>query len=633
MNFFEHQQQAKSKTNQLIGLFVLAVIAIVVTVNLALFYGACFSNVYCQSFTDYVTQPLSWFVTIGVIAVIAITSLIRWAQLSKNGGLKAVTMVGARKLDLSSNNPNERQLINLVEEMSIASGLPMPQIYVMDSENAINAFVAGTEPHNAYLAVTKGALERLNRQELQGVIGHEFSHIFNGDMKINLSLIGVLAGILVIGQLGEFLTRSQRYSRKSDKGSQLAFVGLALMLVGYIGLFFGRMIKAAISRQREFLADASAVQYTRDKGGIANALYKIGHTGLGSKLNTLRAEEVSHMCFEQSHKITLFSSMLATHPPIDKRIDKIDPQFVAPSLNSHEERSKSNSEQSQQRVHSQEQTSSFTGEEVLVAGLASHIGTLTDAHMEKTHWKISMLPDALKQIARNQHKQFKPYQLLYSVLFIHNTATRQELLEKLSSRLNEADLNAVIEITPSLGKASIEQQFLLLDLALPRLKQYSEQERKIILATTKAIADCDKKVSLKEYVIFALALKSLDEKQTKGSVVKSYPSITNELLMVLSTFINESNTSEEKKATLLKQSLNSFSISTANIEKPSSIEFQANQFHSALRKLALLNPLLKQPVIDTIVDIIASDGRLSSEEFVLIRAVCEYLDCPMPDLI
>ncbi len=226
-------------------------------------------------------------------------------------------------------DPLRRRLRNVVEEMAIASGVPVPEIYVLEEESGINAFAAGFTPSDAAVAVTRGTLELLDRDELQGVIAHEFSHILNGDMRLNIRLMGVLFGIMVLGLIGRLIVRGGHHtsiiSSRRDRGAPVALViGLGLMVVGGIGVFFARVIKAGISRQREYLADASAVQFTRQSSGIANALKKIGGYSEGSLIKSADPEEVSHMLFGTGAR---FCSLFATHPPLVARIQALDPSF------------------------------------------------------------------------------------------------------------------------------------------------------------------------------------------------------------------------------------------------------------------------------------------------------------------
>ncbi|NVJ61158.1 MAG: M48 family metalloprotease [Gammaproteobacteria bacterium] len=628
MNFFEHQHQARRQSKKLIGFFSLAVVAIVVLINLGVYFGLCLSNIYCTTFQYYWLTPLAWWITGGTVAIIVLTSLIRWAQLKRGGGFKAVQMAGATKVKPDTKDPKLRVLNNVVEEMSIAAGVPVPAIFIMENETAINAFVAGTEPHNTCLCVTRGAVDKLTRQELQGVIGHEYSHIFNGDMKINIYLIGILAGILIIGQLGEFLTRSGSVSSSSRRnGGQAAILGLAIMVVGYAGLFFGRLIKSAISRQREFLADASAVQYTRDKDGIANALYKIQTDYQHSWLSTSKAEELSHMCFEQSHKIKFFSGLLATHPPIEKRIKKIQPNFIP----SKPEQKQSQSEQSESATSSNRQASAeaaFTNT-VVATSILSSVGQIDPAAVDKTQWQISLLPENLKLIARGQDNQITPAILITSLLIIHNTLPRLDIIEFVRSQLSEEQLNHAIDLLADLSPLNLKQHYLLLELALPRMNSIEENEKQLWTEKFKRIIDVDKKVSVVEYIIFLLVKRSMTEDEPFTKKINSYQTILDDLSVLLSSLIAFSKVSDERRTNLFNSLMQSFG---ANQAYELNTKFNANQFHRSLHRVANLNPLLKQGVLEALVACVSEDNKVCENEFILLRAICNVLDCPIPEL-
>lgn len=280
-----------------------------------------------------------------VLLVILGASALKTMQLRSGGGVVARSL-GGRQVDPGTKDAAERRLLNVVEEMALASGTPIPEVYVLDNEQGINAFAAGHSPHDAAIGVTRGCIDTLNRDELQGVIAHEFSHILNGDMRLNVRLIGILFGILVLAILGEGLMRSALWSggarRNSKDNSAMVFLvlGLAVMAIGYIGVLFGRLIQSAISRQREFLADASAVQFTRYPDGIANALIKIGAGG--SRLQSEHAQETAHMFFASGIK-QHFGGGFATHPPLHSRIRAIrqdwDGTFEVPRASRAERRS------------------------------------------------------------------------------------------------------------------------------------------------------------------------------------------------------------------------------------------------------------------------------------------------------
>jgi Zn-dependent protease with chaperone function len=326
MNFFDHQQQARVATKRLVLLFALAVIGVVAAVNVAASWAWYFAG----------GRPDASFhllVTLATVALIAAGTAWETMRL-RSGGDAVAAMVGARAVDPGTRDLLERRLINVVEEMSLASGTPVPRVYVMDDENGINAFAAGHSVNDAVIAVTRGTLTRLTRDELQGVVAHEFSHILNGDMRINIRLIGVLFGLMMLAMAGRFMMEVGRGGRDSKGVAFVAIAGIALWLIGYIGVFFGRLIKAGVSRSREYLADASAVQFTRNPDGIGGALRKIGGLAatpdyaqagggaLGTEIHHPHAETLSHL-FLGAARPSFAAGLLATHPPLAERIQRI----------------------------------------------------------------------------------------------------------------------------------------------------------------------------------------------------------------------------------------------------------------------------------------------------------------------
>src|SRR5208283_3801286 len=331
MDFFTQQDKTRRKTKLLVFYFAIAVAALIVAVyfaSLVIFTGAQ------AHYHRYGEQPqfalwnpqLFLGVAIGVLAVILIGSGYKTMALAQGGSVVS-EMMGGRLVKPNTNDPDERRLLNVVEEMAIASGVPVPQVYVMDEEDGINAFAAGHKPGDATVTVTRGCMKLLSRDELQGVIGHEFSHILNGDMRLNLRLMGIIFGILCLAIIGRVLLQTTRGGGRSRGQNPLPLLGLLLLVIGYIGVFFGRLIQAAVSRQREFLADASSVQFTRNPEGITGALKKIGGLGeTGSRLSHAHAEELSHMFFGNGVSEP-FIGLLETHPPLVERIRVFDANF------------------------------------------------------------------------------------------------------------------------------------------------------------------------------------------------------------------------------------------------------------------------------------------------------------------
>jgi len=289
VDFFERQDEARRHTKLLVFYFAAAVLSLVVVINVAL------SLILGGLAVGSKAEVLLW-ITLGTLAVISIGSVFKTLQLASGGSVVA-ELLGGRLIDSNTSDNDERKLLNVVEEMSIASGVPVPQVYVMDDEAGINAFAAGHSTSDAAISVTRGCMKLLSRDELQGVIAHEFSHILNGDMRLNLRLMGLVFGILCLTVIGRVLIRTR------GSKNPLPLVGLALIVVGWAGAFFGRLIQAAVSRQRELLADAAAAQFTRNPAGLAGALKKIGGLAYGSRIESPHAEEASHLFFAQGLRI------------------------------------------------------------------------------------------------------------------------------------------------------------------------------------------------------------------------------------------------------------------------------------------------------------------------------------------
>ena len=331
MNFFSRQDETRRLSRRLVVLFTIAVIAVVVAVDLVVL--TVVSSV--QPDAQGVAVPdgywmrshagVAFVTTLSVLAIIGLSSLYKIVVLSGGGGVVAKSLGGVR-VSADTSDPLQRRLLNVVEEMSIASGVPMPEVYLLEQESGINAFAAGHNTSNAAIAVTRGTLVTLNRAELQGVIAHEFSHILNGDMQLNIRLMGLLFGLLVIALIARTVLRfSPRGGGSNKKGGGAAAIliaAVAVLAIGYVVLFFGRLIQAAVSRSRESLADASAVQFTRDPSGLRGALVKIGALAGGSTIGNPEVEEVAHMLFAPG-----VERFFATHPPLLSRLKAIDPRF------------------------------------------------------------------------------------------------------------------------------------------------------------------------------------------------------------------------------------------------------------------------------------------------------------------
>ena len=453
MDFFQNQETARRKTGLLIAYFIAAVVLIVL-LSYAIVAGAFLlagrhDRPPLHSVVDLWDPGLFVVVSLGTLALIGGGSLYRVASLA-GGGHSVAEMMGGRPLSSQTTDPDERKILNVVEEMAIAAGTPVPPVYLLEQEDGINAFAAGYAPGDAVIGVTRGCIQNLTRDELQGVIAHEFSHIFNGDMRLNIRLIGALYGILLISMTGWIIFRSTAYGGLARDGDRRGsnpwpLVGLALYVLGYIGVFFGNLIKAAVSRQREFLADASAVQFTRNPDGIAGALKKIGALAEGSRVRDPEAQEASHLFFGDA--VGHLLGMFATHPPLVERIRRIDPSFEG--------------DFSKVRVGIADGPRPEAGPPTTLrppvrpgrgvvgfspAQMVSRIGTVEPQQLAYASAVLSSLPDSLKALA---YEPFGARAIVFALLVDNESeAVQATQLERLAAYAEPALAGVVEKILP-----------------------------------------------------------------------------------------------------------------------------------------------------------------------------------------
>ena len=621
MSFYQNQDNARRKTWLLVFYFCTAVILIIAAVNSAIYFTLILASDLNMPPLQWLQNPICWGIAGLTLLAITAGSLMRLAQLSK-GGLSVAMMAGGTPLDPATSEPKERMLLNVVEEMAIASGTSVPRVFILREEPAINAFVAGTEPRNTVLAVTKGTLEKLNREELQGVIGHEFSHILNGDMKLNVRLIGILAGILFIGQIGEFLLRGQsrrRYygSRSSKDGNQLIPIGLALMAIGYVGLFFGRLIKAAISRQREFLADASSVQFTRNPDGIASALYAIQHYSGHSLLMSAHAEDMNHMCFGETVKMQL-SGLLATHPPIEDRIRSIDKTLLPRLKARFRKREPADTEHAPNASAPHPATASFAAQPT-AQQLKASVGQPTPEHYEYAQQLHLKIPAAINTLA---HQTDSAETILYALLLLESSE-QQPLPAAIPQRAQQ--------LSQTLKQCSPQIRLPLLDICLGTLKAATREHRQSIIRSAIELIKVDMKITLSEFVYCYLIQHALSEIKRPPRTIKSYRTLEPDLASLFSALVQVSGDTPDKQSDNFRQIMQYYSNKDYStwLQQPPT----PKMLNRALQQLNRLAPLLKQPVVDACVDCILHDNKATVKEMELLRAICEALECPLPPIL
>ncbi|MCW8930107.1 MAG: M48 family metallopeptidase [Gammaproteobacteria bacterium] len=648
MNFFEHQDKARRNTGLLIVLFSMAVLILITLTNLLVIGFIIFTRMESGNaitMMELFEQSFNWglFIQVGLLisAIILLASLYKIAVLS-SGGKAIAEMLDANIVPQGTRDHNLKQLLNVVEEMAIASGTPVPNVYLLE-ENSINAFAAGTSPQNAIIGITRGALDNLNRDELQGVIGHEFSHILNGDMNINLKLVGVLNGILIIYLMGRFIIRSMHHtSSRNNKNNlpALFILGFGLIVIGGVGHFFGQWIKAIVSRQREYLADASSVQFTRNPQGIGNALKKIGGHTTGSILQTSSAVEYSHAFFAKgiSH---FFLSMFSTHPPLKKRILRVDPywdgQYLKPKPKKKKQPETTKDDKSEQTnlINNTILAATVISEydkhlKQATNSIVSQVGTLDKKNIIYAQHLISEIPVTLKAHTETGSNA----RLIIMALILQKKQLEDNQLSILENNLELDEKNTCITIYEQLTTLPLKLHLPIVELCMPSLTQLSINQYKNFKNTIEMLILADRKITLKEWFIKRLVLQHLDEhfaltKKPK-EILFTIGSVKSEAesLLSLIAYIEHSDNVLAKDA--FSSGLKLVGL-TAFQFKPGK-QFSLKEIDHSVDKIAQLKPLLKQRILKACAAIILHDHIATEQGLEVLRAVSSSINCPMPPI-
>ena len=618
MTFFEHQNLARRNTKVMVLLFVAAVIAVVVAVDLVL--GA----LYVWSHGEAAPTGVYVAGAAATAAVILLVSLFNMARLAE-GGVAVARMVGARRVPPDTAEPLERRLRNVVEEMAIASGVRVPEVYVMDGERGINAFAAGWDVSGAVVAVTRGTLETLTRDELQGVVAHEFSHILNGDMRLNVRMIGVLAGIVFIGSIGEFVMRSMRGSR-DGKGS-LVLAGFALFIIGYVGLFFARLIKSAVSRQREFLADASSVQFTRNPDGIAGALDQIKSSAAGTLIANRYAEEMSHMFFGQAVKVW-FGGLFDTHPPLEERIRRAHPRFQASDYRAKREVAVVPARE----VVDAKATGRRAGDVATAWGRtpaesAALVGTLDSGNIDFATRLLGALPDALRTSVQSSDTAGA---VMIALLLAEPEDAMKRQLEALGKTSLAERALAMAPLTRRLG---LGFHLPVIDLALAALKPAPPQAKQEVVAALEAVVNADRRVSLHEFVVLTLVRAQLVPK-ARPAQTRKISDLKAQAATVLALVAHAGTRADAKgsRETALQAAIKAGAASMG-IAEGISVALTLDSANAALEALRSLAPMQKGVLVKALFAAVTVDGTIRVAEAGLMRLVGAVLDCPLPPLL
>ncbi|MFN3586600.1 MAG: M48 family metallopeptidase, partial [Moraxellaceae bacterium] len=553
------------------------------------------------------------------------------------GGKSLAQMVGARPVAFDTTDPAERRFRQVVEEMAIASGTPVPALYVMDREPGINAFVAGLGLDDTVMVITGGALRNFTRDELQAVVGHEFSHILNADMRLNLRLMMWLGGILALGQLGSFMMRVSGHVRGSDERRggiiYLIVAGFMIWLIGYIGLFFGRLIKAAISRQREFLADASSVQFTRNPDGLAAALSRIQAQTNGSWLRNLHAEDMSHLCFGETLR---FSRLLATHPPLEERIAALGPQYVLRARTRRREL-RDAAETAGMRVPDAEPAPSDVPAEKppleFVAGAATamavpvlmaQVGAVNPAQLACARTLYQRLP---ARVSRAMQTCRGAEAVLYAMLARHGAHGRDKLATFLASRRPEMQEDAC-QLYDALDGFELQFALPLTELAMPRLQALAPEAQRKLLEHLQAFARLDGRLSTFEFALLMLLRKQLHLLPAARplQLADCLPAVSQLVAILLRAGGHHGEDLARLHARLLR------TLTPTPQPLPAGDGLRFSRLAVEVGRLAGLPLRDKRLVLELAATAVLADARVALEEYELLRVVAALLDCPMPVL-
>jgi len=649
MNFFEHQAKARKQSRMIMVGFLLVALVIVFVINALVYIGLATQGMLAGQYNnevnifslDVIMANSSLLLTTSAIVggLIGLSSLGKIVSLRSGGG-KVARDMGATIVTPDTKDALRRRLYNVVEEIALASGVPVPEVYVMENEPGINAFAAGYSPADAAVAVTQGTLEKLDRAELQGVIAHEFSHIFNGDMRINIKMMGVIFGIMVIAILGRKFMSASRYrigSSRDKNGGAIIAVGLALMLVGYVGLFFARWMKSALSRQREYLADASAVQFTRDPSSIAGALKKIAAYNHSSYLKADN-EEVSHMLFGSGTK----SLMFATHPPLVERITRLERGFKESDIAELSQKLK----KQEQREHVQAQRASeeqqkksdkkLGGGMFDIETMISNIGNPSMERITTAAVLADTLSDGLTAAAHSL--EWAPEVLFYTLLDPNEELQEKQrlIVVQYMGDISEKKLGILLKDN---GIVEPQERLPLFDICFPTLKRRPIHEIEKVLYTIEQMAMVDNKIDPFEYLLARLVSKYLHEShipnRTRLHGNKKLSSCVEELTLVVSAIATHGQaggeTSEglQKAQQAFRNGMESVGIKHKNLVFNDDWH---NRMTNALETLNKLSPGEKEKVVSALAKTVLDDQKVITEEQEMLRVICALINVPLPIL-
>jgi len=639
-NFFQQQDSARRRTFQLVVYFVLAILILI-----ALVYGLLLAlNVYGAR------EPVSWWqpellllAAPGVGLVVGGASAIKVAQLA-SGGQAVALMMGGEEVPGATTDARQKRLLNVVEEMALAAGVPVPPVYVL-KEPGINAFAAGYAPGDAVVAVSQGCLTYLTRDELQGVVAHEFSHILNGDMRLNIRLIGLIFGIMALSIIGRILMFSSggRRSGRDNSRAGLMLLGLGVFVLGLVGAFFGRLIMAAVSRQREYLADASAVQFTRNPDGIGGALKKIGGLAEGSRIGNPQGAEIGHMFFANAFAGGGLAGLLATHPPLVERIRRLDPQFDGRFA----EARPVGVDREELEAPRPSRVPPFAGMPRLpglpqapapVLGFAdeaaARVGHIDPEEISYAQAVQDDMPNVLRVAAQ---EPFSARALIYALLLDQRGDLRDLQLTRLKAVAEPQDFAETLRMVAPVQALPDTHRLPLLDLAMPALRQMSPRQYRAFRTQVEGLIIADQRLSLFEYTLRCVLRRHLDaqflpQRQTRP-VHGSAQKLVRPVGTVLALLAWEGQPEPDQAARAFDTGMRSYIGGDHTHRLPPREECSLAAFDAALQTLNQSIPAIKRRIVVACAACILANQQVTVREAELLRAICDTLDCPLPPLV
>ena len=635
MNFFQEQERARHHTMWLVAIFTLAVLVLIVITILFLTGLYVYLDdipvaTFLASPLEYLEPKFLYGTSVAVIMVVAGGSLYKYSSLS-SGGKSVAIALGGRQLNRNRANRDEQKLLNVVEEMAIASGISTPTIFILE-EPGINAFAAGLTLDDAVIGVTKGTVEKLDREELQGVIAHEFSHIFNGDMRLNLQLTATLHGILLIGLIGRFILRSMSRSsyhsrttrsKKDGGGLYVLVLGGGLMAIGYAGTFFGSIIKANVSRKREYLADATAVQYTRYPRGISGALKKIAY--YHSHLDSPAAETYSHLYFAEGVS-SLFSSLMATHPPLKERIKRIEPRWNGRFPDYGKLQGTREQKQEPKVGHEKEQERKERFTQGAIAAAMMRVGQVKEEEVEKVQEEIAALD------ARVMERLGDPLGAQAVILSLLYDEAYKEPLYRVVQEENPYLLLEFVNVMQAEYKALRKQSTLVVSLSMNALKNLSVEQYQHFKKIVETFVTIDGEVTLFEWSLQYIIQRPLEMHLGLRKVPKrtsTHIGAIKEEVEILYSMLVQAQYSDETEAQkafdATKKAIHAGALKYVPRE-----QIDHETFIRSVMAVESAKPAIAERIFEGVLHSIKIDGKVSESEDAFVHAIAQLMQVPLP---